>query len=60
LERFVIILGVRAQRHDFTAAVAEFDRLFAVYPTLGYDVHLVPKTSVGKRADFVLSILARR
>ena len=49
-----------ARRHDFTAAVAEFDRLSAVYPALGYAVHLVPKTGVGKRADFVLSTLARR
>jgi len=49
-----------ARRHDFAAAVAEFDRLSAVYPALGYDVHLIPKTGVGKRADFVLSTLARR
>jgi predicted ATPase len=45
------------RHHDLTAGIAEYERLAAVYPTLGYEVILVPKLSVAQRADFVLSIL---
>lgn len=44
------------RRHDFASAVAEYDRLAAAYPTLGYDVVLLPKVSVAER---VVSILER-
>jgi predicted ATPase len=47
-----------ARRHDFAAAVAEFERLRAVYPALGYDLHLVPKARVAERAEFVVSTLS--
>lgn len=52
-----IYVGDRERRHDFSAAVSEYDRLSAAYPTLGYEIHVLPKVSVGERADFVLSIL---
>jgi predicted ATPase len=42
------------RRHDFASAVAEFDRLAAAYPALGYDVILLPKASVAERLAFVL------
>ncbi|MCW2477315.1 AAA family ATPase [Candidatus Symbiopectobacterium sp. NZEC151] len=46
------------RRHSMDAAVAEFERLQEVYPTLGYAVSLLPKASVNARADFVLRTLA--
>lgn len=47
----------RERRHGLAEAVAEFDRLCQVYPGLGYDVCLLPKTSVARRADIVLALL---
>jgi predicted ATPase len=46
------------RRHGFDAAVAEYDRLLADYPALGYEPVLLPKTGVAERADFVLERLA--
>ena len=45
------------RRHDFVEAVAEYDRLIAVYPALGYDVHVLPKVSVAERANWILASL---
>lgn len=47
------------RRHDMDAALHEYERLERVYPLLGYQVHLLPKTSVENRADFVLETLNR-
>ena len=52
-----IYVGDRERRHDFSAAVEEYERLTAAYPTLGYETHVLPKVSVEERADFVLSVL---
>ncbi|MGK9168866.1 AAA family ATPase [Inquilinus limosus] len=46
------------RRHGFDAAMAEYERLLAVYPALGYEVMVLPKTGVAERADFVLGLLA--
>ncbi len=45
------------RRHTLDTATAEYERLLQVYPSLGYDVTVIPKTSVMKRADFVLDQL---
>jgi len=42
------------RRHDFASAVAEYDRLAAAYPALGYDVILLPKVSIAERLAFIL------
>ncbi|MBB3524699.1 AAA family ATPase [Rhizobium sp. BK456] len=42
------------RRHGFDEAVAEYSRLAAIYPTLGYDVVTLPKIAVAERADFIL------
>jgi len=42
------------RQHDFASAVAEYDRLAAAYPALGYDVILLPKVSVAERLAFIL------
>jgi predicted ATPase len=42
------------RRHDFASAVAEYDRLAAAYPALGYDVILLPRVSVAERLAFIL------
>jgi predicted ATPase len=47
------------RRHDFAEAVAEYDRLIAVYPALGYDIHVLPKVSVAERANWILASLTR-
>ncbi|MDL2400536.1 AAA family ATPase [Rhizobium mayense] len=52
-----IYVADRERRHDLSAAVAEYDRLRMVYPSLGYQVHILPKVHVEERADFVLSTL---
>ncbi|GLQ53098.1 AAA family ATPase [Devosia nitrariae] len=47
------------RRHGLSDAVAEYERLTAVYPSIGYDIRFLPKVSVAERADFVLSELTR-
>ena len=46
------------RRHGVDEAIAEYSRLLEVYPSLGYEVSILPKIEVGERADFVLSTLA--
>jgi predicted ATPase len=45
------------RRHGLAAAMAEYDRLARAYPSLGYEVHVLPKVGVAERADFVLAVL---
>jgi predicted ATPase len=45
------------RRHGFDDAVAEYSRLLEIYPSLGYEVVILPKTSVAERADFILRAL---
>jgi len=45
------------RRHGFDAAVGEYERLQRELPALGYDVFILPKTTVSCRADFVLDTL---
>ncbi len=40
-----------------TEALLEYEHLIQVYPTLGYEIHLLPKTGVAKRADWLLDRL---
>ena len=46
------------RQHSLEAATAEYEHLLQVYAQLGYHIHLLPKTSVQKRVDFVLQHLA--
>jgi len=41
------------RRHGFEAAEAEYFRLLKAYRLLGYDISILPKVSVSKRADFI-------
>ncbi|WP_119943280.1 AAA family ATPase [Neorhizobium sp. NCHU2750] len=52
-----IYAGDDERRHGMDEAVAEYERLAALYPALGYEVVPLPKVSVGERADFVLDRL---
>src|SRR5277367_4056542 len=47
----------RERRHSPTVAVAEYYRLFKAYPSLCYEVFILPKVGVVERADFVLRTL---
>jgi predicted ATPase len=47
------------RRHGLNEAVAEYDRLMGVYPSLGYDIHVLPKVSVAERANWILASLGR-
>jgi predicted ATPase len=53
-----IYAGDPERRHDFDAALGEYERLEKTYPALGYEVVILPKAPVGERADFVLARLA--
>lgn len=48
------------RRHDVDAAEAEYERLLVAYPSLGYDVAIVPKAVVSARADYVCQRLETR
>ena len=50
----------RERRHGLDRALAEYCRLLEVYPSLGYEVSILPKIGVPERADFVLSTLAEQ
>ncbi len=45
------------RRHGLEEAVREYERLCRVYPSLGYEVVVLPKVSVDERVDFVLEWL---
>ncbi len=45
------------RRHGFEAARAEAERLWADYAVLGYELVVLPKVEVARRADFLLSHL---
>jgi predicted ATPase len=47
------------RRHGLDDARAEYERLLVVYPSLGYEVVVLPKVSVPERADFVLAMLGQ-
>lgn len=42
------------RRHDLQEASAEYERLLSAYSSLGYDALILPKTSVVRRADFII------
>ena len=46
-----------ARPHDLSEAIAEYERLLIAYRAMDYDTVLLPKTSVGLRADFLLEHL---
>jgi predicted ATPase len=45
------------RRHDFETAAGEYARLLEVYPSLGYEVYILPKVGIAERADYVLKVL---
>jgi predicted ATPase len=47
----------RERRHTPAVAVAEYYRLFKAYPSLGYEIFILPRVGVVERADFVLKTL---
>jgi predicted ATPase len=52
-----IYIGDPERRHRFEDAMAEYERLECVYPTLGYRVIVLPKVGEEARADLVLAAL---
>jgi predicted ATPase len=46
------------RRHGFEAAVEEYEALIRSYPAHGYEVVVLPRTSIRERADFVEAALA--
>jgi predicted ATPase len=45
------------RRHGLDMALAEYSRLLETYPSLGYEVVILPKVGVSERADFILNTL---
>ena len=54
------VAGTSAPVFSFDAAVAEFMRLSKVYPSLGYEVVILPKVGVQDRAALVLAMLSKQ
>ena len=50
--------GDAERRHGIDAALAEYRRLLRDYPAAGYEIVMLPKVSVGERADFLLAHLS--
>lgn len=46
------------RRHGLDAAIAEYQRLAVAYPSLGYEVTVLPKVGVAERAELILHTLA--
>ena len=49
-----------ARRHGMDEAVAEYARLEAAFPSLGYETRQLPRRPVAERADIVLDLLTDR
>ena len=45
------------RRHSLDSAINEYSRLLEVYPSLGYELSILPKAGVAQRVDFVLGML---
>ena len=45
------------RQHGFDTAADEYARLLADYPSLGYDIVVLPRIGMAKRADFILRTL---
>jgi predicted ATPase len=45
------------RRHDLEEAIVEYNHLLRAYPSLGYEVFVLPKVDVPQRAEFVLRTL---
>ena len=54
-----IYRGDDERKHDFDAAVEEYERLLADYARLDYETMIVPKAPVSERAEVVLERLAQ-
>ena len=52
-----IYVGDDERRHSLQEAVEEYERLLRAFSALGYDIQLLPKVDVSKRADFVIQRL---
>lgn len=52
-----IYVGDDERRHSLQEAVEEYERLLTAFSALGYDIQLLPKVDVSKRADFVIQRL---
>lgn len=48
------------RRHGFESGVGEYLRLLEIYPSLNYEVLILPKIGVTERADFILEALMER
>lgn len=45
------------RRHGFDEAAASYETLLRTYESLGYQAIVLPRVSVGARADFILDVL---
>lgn len=52
-----IYLTDKERQHNFEDAVAEYERLLLIYPSLNYRVSVLPKVSVSQRVDYLLKLL---
>lgn len=52
-----IYVGDDERQHSLQQAIEEYERLLPAFSALGYDIQLLPKIDVSKRADFVIQRL---
>ena len=50
----------KERKHSFEKAIEEYDQLLIKYKKYGYNIVTVPKESVSKRADMILSSLLQK
>ena len=48
------------RHHDLQDAIGEYDRLLRDYPSLGYEVIILPKVGISERAHFILDTLKQQ
>lgn len=53
-----IYAGDAQRQHGLDEAMAEYERLLKAYASLSYEIEIVPRIDVERRADFVLARLA--
>jgi predicted ATPase len=53
------LCGRRGTASRLKDGVGEYSRLLEGYPSLGYEVFILPKPAVADRADLILKMLER-
>jgi len=53
-----IFINDTARQHSLEDAINEYQRLKLGYPTLGYDINIIPKATIQERTHYILKDLS--